>query len=237
LPEKIPGKIFMIPSVLGEEGAAAINEGAKQVMYAIDFFIVENERSARRFLRSMGYIKNFDEVRMLKIEKDEDFTGDEHLFLHLKGGNNAGVISEAGCPGIADPGAAIVRWAHESRIKVVPLVGPSSIFLALMASGLSGQQFAFHGYLPVTSSERKNKIKRLEEESLRKKQTQIFMETPYRNDALLKDLLDACKPSTRLCIASDITLPSEKILTLMVSEWKKQIPVLNKKPTIFLILA
>jgi 16S rRNA (cytidine1402-2'-O)-methyltransferase len=235
--EKISGRIFLIPSSLGDEGAVAIPAETRQIVLSIDFFIVENERSTRRFLRSIGYTKNFDEGNLLKVERDEDFKGEEKLLHHLKKGNDAGVISEAGCPGIADPGAAVVQWAYQHKIKVVPLVGPSAIFMGLMASGLNGQQFAFHGYLPVSSPERRNKLKQLEEESQRKKQTQIFMETPYRNDSLLKDLLDACKPSTSLCIASDITLPTEKIYTCSVAEWKKHIPDLKKKPTIFLMLA
>lgn len=237
MPAEISGRIFLIPSSLGDEGAIAIPAETKQLVESIGFFVVENGRSARRFLRSIGYMKNFDEENLLEVERDEDFKGDEKLLNYLKKGNHAGVISEAGCPGIADPGAAVVRWAHQHKIKVVPLVGPSSIFMALMASGLNGQQFAFHGYLPVSSPERRNKLKQLEEESQRKKQTQIFMETPYRNDSLLKELLDTCKPGTQICIASDISLPTEKIYTCSVAEWKKNLPDLKKKPTIFLMLA
>ncbi|MBK9731393.1 MAG: SAM-dependent methyltransferase [Chitinophagaceae bacterium] len=206
-------------------------------MDGISFFIVENERSARRFLRSIGYHKNFDEGTMIAVVKDEDFVAPEMMYKYLQEGNDVGVISEAGCPGIADPGAAAVLWAHEKGIKVVPLIGPSSIFLALMASGLNGQQFAFHGYLPVNSAERKAKMKELEEESLRKNQTQLFMETPYRNMALLKDILECCRQRTLLCIATDITLSSEKIITQPISFWGKQLPDLHKKPTLFLLLA
>ncbi|HUM45514.1 MAG TPA: SAM-dependent methyltransferase [Chitinophagales bacterium] len=235
--EKITGQLYLIPSALGEESLASIPESTRSVLYGIQFFLVENERSARRFLRSAGYKKNFEEGVMIAVARDEDFIPPPSMLQHLLEGNHIGVISEAGCPGIADPGAAAVLWAHEHHIKVVPLTGPSSIFLALMASGLNGQQFAFHGYLPVNAGERKVKLKQLEEESLRKNQTQIFMETPYRNTAMLKDVLESCRPKTLLCIASGITLPSEKILTQSIHDWKKQIPDIHKKPTIFLILA
>lgn len=226
-----------MPSALGEEGIHAIPEYGRRLMQEIEFFLVENERSARRFLRAIGYKKNFDEVRMISIEQEKEFSGGAELMEFLQSGKNAAVISEAGSPGIADPGAAIVNWAHRHGVPAVPLVGPSSIFLALMASGLNGQQFAFHGYLPVSSSERKRKLKQLEEDSGRKHQTQIFIETPYRNDALLNDMLDVLHGSTLLCIASNITLPSENILTQSVKEWKLKIPLLKKQPAIFLLLA
>jgi 16S rRNA (cytidine1402-2'-O)-methyltransferase len=237
LSEKINGQLYLIPSALGEEGAASIPESTRNVLGSIQFFLVENERSARRFLRSIGYKKNFDEGIMIAVARDEDFVPPESMLKHLLEGNHVGVISEAGCPGIADPGAAAVQWAHAHHIKVVPLIGPSSIFLALMASGLNGQQFAFHGYLPVNAAERKAKLKQLEEESLRKNQTQIFMETPYRNTVLLNDVIESCKPQTLLCIASGITLPSERILTQSIHEWKKRLPDIHKKPTIFLMLS
>jgi 16S rRNA (cytidine1402-2'-O)-methyltransferase len=174
---------------------------------------------------------------MLKVDDDQNFLPDKKLLQHFQEGKNAGIISEAGSPGIADPGSAAVRWAHQNKIHVTPLVGPSSIFLALMASGLNGQQFSFHGYLPVASSERKKKLKQLEDESQRKHQTQIFMETPYRNDSLLKDILEVLKPSTLLCVAANITLSDEFIFTQHISEWGKNIPDVKKKPAIFLMLA
>ena len=237
MPEHTTGQIFLIPSTLGENTTMFIPEATRLAIQSINFFIVENERSARRFLRSVGYEKNFDEIVMLKMETDEAFIPDEQLIQHLQTGNSAGVLSEAGFPGIADPGAAVVSWAHRNDIKVIPLSGPSSILLGLMASGLNGQQFAFHGYLPVSAGERRKKLKQLEEESARRNQTQIFMETPYRNNALLKDILDTCGNKTLLCIASNLTLSSEIVLTKMIGEWKKEVPDLNKKPTIFLILA
>jgi 16S rRNA (cytidine1402-2'-O)-methyltransferase len=237
LTEKLGGKILLIPSALGVEGISAIPEESKQMLMTVEYFIVENERSARRFLRSIGYSKNFAEVGFQKLERDEDFEERTELIDYLKSGKIAAVMSEAGCPGIADPGAAVARWAHQSGIAVVPVVGPSSIFLALMASGLNGQQFAFHGYLPIESATRKIKIRQLEEDSLLKNQTQIFIETPYRNDGLVKDILSVCRSPTELCIASDITLPSENIRMQTIAEWKKNGPNLKKKPTIFLLLS
>jgi len=176
-------------------------------------------------------------VTLARIENDVDFLPEEKLTAHFLEGKSVGLISEAGCPGIADPGQSLVRWAHQNHVKVVPLIGPSSVFLALMASGMNGQQFTFHGYLPVSSSERKKKLKQLEEESQRNRQTQLFIETPYRNDSLLKDILEVLRPSTALCIASNITLPGEFICTRPVSAWKKNLPDLKKKPSIFLLQA
>ena len=235
--QNIKGSIYLIPSALGEGSEDFFTSTVKEKIFSIDYFIVENERSARRFLRSVGYKKNFDEVMTIKVENDSEFKGDDKFLSYLKEGRNAGVISEAGAPGIADPGSAVVRWAHQHQIRVIPLIGPSSIFLALMASGLNGQQFCFHGYLPVQQIDRRKKIRQLEEESKQKRQTQIFMETPYRNDSLLKDVVDTLNPSTLLCIAANISLNDEFILTQPVSQWKNKIPDLKKKPTIFLILA
>jgi len=231
------GIIYLIPSALGEASEDFFPSSTKEKIFSVDFFIVENERSARRFLRRIGYNTSFEEVVMVKLEDDKNFIAGENLKQHLSEGKSVGVISEAGAPGIADPGAAVVRWAHEHKIRLVPLIGPSSIALALMSSGLNGQQFCFHGYLPVKTDERRKKIKSLEDESKQKHQTQIFMETPYRNDSLLKDLLDVLHSSTQLCIASNITLKDEFIFTQPVSLWKKEIPDLRKKPTIFLLLS
>ena len=150
-------------------------------------------------------------------------------------GKNIAIMSEAGCPGVADPGAVIVKLAHEKGIQVVPLVGPSSILLALMASGMNGQSFCFHGYLPIDAEERVRKIKLLEKDSITRKQTQLFIETPYRNNQLLKDLVTHCDASTRLCIACNLTLPDQFISTKKISAWKKDLPDLNKKPAVFLI--
>jgi 16S rRNA (cytidine1402-2'-O)-methyltransferase len=235
--ERTRGSIFLIPSSLGEGSEEFYSPAMKEKIFGIACFIAENERTARRFLRSIGYKRNFDNVKMIKAETDDSFSPDDELIRRLDDGMNAGVISEAGAPGVADPGAAVVRWAHASGIRVVPLIGPSSILMALMASGLNGQQFSFHGYLPVKQPERRKKIRELEEESAQKNQTQLFMETPYRNDALLNDLLATLKPRTRLCIASNISLPGESIMTLPVSAWRKKVPGLHRQPTIFAMLA
>jgi 16S rRNA (cytidine1402-2'-O)-methyltransferase len=234
-PENKTGSLLLIPSSLGE-GSDFYSAEVKEKIFRLEFFIVENERSARRFLRSIGYRKNFDEGTMMRVESDSVFAASPVLLSHLQAGKEVGVLSEAGAPGIADPGSAAVRWAHQHGVKVVPLVGPSSVFLALMGSGLNGQQFCFHGYLPVPSPERKKKIRQLEEESQRKNQTQIFMETPYRNDALLKDLLETLQPATLLCIACSLTLGDELIRTQPVAAWKKHFPALNRRPAIFLLL-
>jgi 16S rRNA (cytidine1402-2'-O)-methyltransferase len=233
----VKGKIILIPSSLGEGSEDFFTNEMKERIFAINFFIVENERSARRFLRSIGYKNNFDEGTMIGIANDNEFVADKKIMDCILEGKNIGVLSEAGCPGIADPGSAAIKWAHENNISVVPLIGPSSIFLALMASGFNGQQFAFHGYLPIATEERKKKLKLLEDESLHRKQTQIFMETPYRNDSLLIDVLQVLKPSTLLCIASNVSLADEFIVTKKIVAWKKNIPDLKKKPTVFLVLA
>lgn len=227
----------MIPASLGEGSEDFFSPASKEAVLGIRCFLVENERTARRFLRRMGYREDFGNVVMVKMETDDSFVAGADLLNHLLQGRHAGVISEAGAPGIADPGAAVVRWAYASGIRVIPLIGPSSILMALMASGMNGQQFCFHGYLPVKSIERRKKIRQLEEESAVKRQTQIFMETPYRNAALLKDVLEVLKSNTKLCIAANITLPDEFIFTQPVAGWKKQIPDLRKKPAIFLLLA
>ncbi|MBX7108858.1 MAG: SAM-dependent methyltransferase [Chitinophagales bacterium] len=237
LSPKTKGHLYLIPSSLGDEGMAFMTAASLQIIDGICYFIVEHDRSARRFLRSIGYKKNFDEGHMYAFARDEAFTPPVSLLPYLLQGNHVGVISEAGCPGIADPGAGVVIWAHQHGVKVIPLVGPSSLFLALMASGLNGQQFAFHGYLPIPAAERKARLKQLEEESLRKNQTQLFMETPYRNMSLLKDLLTTCRPADLLCIASAITLPDEMIRTMTVGNWKNQTVDLRNKPTVFLLLA
>lgn len=229
------GKIILIPASIGEGSAEYFTAPIKALIYEIDYFMVENERSTRRFLRSIGYNKNFDAGIMQVMQSAKNFKVDTRFVKELKEGKNIGVISEAGCPGIADPGSVVVRWAHENNIKVTPIIGPSSVFLALMASGLNGQQFVFHGYLPVSVSERKKKLKQIESESKKHHQTQIFIETPYRNNGLAKDMIDTLQGNTLLCIASEITMPTESIKTKRVSEWKNQLPDLNKKPTIFLL--
>jgi len=170
-----------------------------------------------------------------KLDKDTSPEEVAELFSSIPKGEDIGVISEAGCPGIADPGALAVAYAHKNNIEVVPLVGPSSILLALMASGFNGQSFAFHGYLPIEKDLRTAAIKTLEKEALSKRQTQVFMETPYRNNKLLEDILKTCQPETKLCIAADLTSPKQFVKTKKIREWKEQLPDLNKRPTIFVL--
>jgi 16S rRNA (cytidine1402-2'-O)-methyltransferase len=230
------GKLFLIPVGLSEQEHENVLPAYNySIMHLIDEFIVENQRTARRFLRSTGYSKNFDEVTFHVLDKH---TNENDIPSFLKGmlaGKNVGLLSEAGNPCIADPGNKVVRLAHKNNLQVVPLVGPSSILLALIASGFNGQNFAFHGYLPVDRKARQNKIKELQQMAIQRNQTQIFMETPYRNNALLEDLLHTCNDSMMLCIATDLTSENESIKTLSIHEWKTKTPDLNKKPSVFLI--
>ena len=201
----------------------------------IDEYIVEDERSARRFLKKSGINKSLPEIIFHSLNKHSK-TEEVNSYLNaIESGKNIGVISEAGCPGIADPGAEIVLMAHKKNIKVIPLVGPSSILLALMASGFNGQHFTFHGYLPKEQKERIKKLKDLENAAFQKNETQLFIETPFRNQHLLEDIINTCRASTLLCIACDITLPGEFIQTKSIHEWKNKLPEINKRPAIFLI--
>lgn len=231
------GILYLIPTTLGDtaETADVIPVKINDIINTIDEYIVENEKSARHYLKKIGIKKPLPEIILHTLNQH---TNAHEISGYLKSiplGKNIGIISEAGCPGVADPGAEVVKLAHANNIKVVPLVGPSSILLSLMASGLNGQNFAFNGYLPKERSERIKKIKELEQLSLRKNQTQLFIETPYRNAHLLDDILSHCESPTKLCIACDITLPSEFIKTKNISEWKKQVPDINKRPAIFLL--
>ena len=231
-----PGKIYMIPSAMGDRPVEeVIPEGVRQIIGRLNCFAVENVRSARRFIRSVDKQKNIDELEFFNLDKRSDKTHIEPILSALYGGNDVGVISEAGAPGVADPGALLVEEAHNSGITVVPTVGPSSIFLALMASGMNGQGFAFHGYLPIQEKARREAVKRLETQVHQQGQTQIFMETPYRNNQLLKDIFKACSPETKLCIAVDITSAAESIETMKIRDWKKVAPDLHKRPAIFLL--
>lgn len=230
------GKLYLIPTTLGDnEPLEVLPISIKRTIENINYFIVENEKTARRFIKKISSKKSQSDLHIEALNK---FTEPEMIPTFLQPcleGKDVGVISEAGCPGIADPGADVVRIAHEKNIKVVPLVGPSSILLALMASGLNGQNFAFNGYLPIEKGERKNAIKDLEKLSKDKNQSQIFIETPYRNEKMFTELKDTLSPITYLCIAADITLPTEYIKTMMVKDWKHQKPDLHKKPAIFII--
>ncbi|WP_020401926.1 SAM-dependent methyltransferase [Gracilimonas tropica] len=233
------GTLYLIPTTLGKTGENnAIPEYTLDVLRKLDVLMVENLKTATSFLQWVGKTIPEYEIDFYPLNKNTP-EQEIHSFLRpLLDGRNAGILSEAGAPGVADPGAKLVKLAHQYQIKVVPLVGPSSILLALMAAGFNGQQFAFHGYLPIDQNKRKSMIKQLEGESRRHDRTQIFMEAPYRNNELLKDVLSTCASNTRLCTATDLTLPSEEIISKHIESWKsKALPDLNKRPTIFLLYA
>jgi 16S rRNA (cytidine1402-2'-O)-methyltransferase len=220
--------LYAIPTPLGGTPAEALPAPALQIVKSLKDFVVENAKSARAFLGAVGM-----PVRELSIK-----TIDEgELLQPLREGRAMGLLSEAGCPAIADPGAALVEAAHREGFRVVPLVGPSSITLALMASGLEGQRFAFCGYLPREAPDRARRIRELEARSRKEKETEIFIETPYRSDALLGALLESCSPATKLCVAAELTLPSETIATKSVAQWRRAKPVLGRRPAVFLLLA
>lgn len=233
------GILYLIPTPLGEDDAAlgAIPEEVRQIVAGLDSFVVEHPKTARRHLKQLGISRPLQEIHLAELNEHTPATTVSALLQPLLEGKNVGLMSEAGCPAVADPGADLVRLAHQHGIRVIPLAGPSSILLALMASGLNGQSFAFHGYLPVDKAERSKRIKELEAESLRLKRTQIFIETPYRNRRLLDDLQSSCKPSTLVTVAVDLTLPTQSIHTRTINEWKKQSPDLDKRPAIFLLLS
>lgn len=230
------GTLYLMPALLGGDNyKSCIPETAWDILKNIRYFIVEDIRSARRFLKYGGFRQSFDEVTFFLIDKHTD--PDEYAsYLNLaEQGHDIALLSEAGCPCVADPGAVIVENAHLRNIQVKPLVGPSSILLALMASGLSGQNFSFLGYLPFKPYERKKKIKELEALAKKNNQTQIFIETPYRNQSLLIDILNTAYPDTQLCIACNLTLVDEFVKTKPVREWKKKLPDINKKQVVFLL--
>jgi len=229
------GKVYMIPTTLGESTInAVIPKDVQQIIIDTKYFIVENIKTTRRFLKRVEREIDIDELHFFVLNKHTSPNELESFLTPALEGNNIGVISEAGCPGIADPGSDIVSIAHLKNLQVVPLVGPSSILLALIASGMNGQNFCFNGYLPKERNLRVRKIKELERLASNGV-TQIFMETPFRNNHLLEDLLKQCSPNTTLCIAANISLENEFIRSNKVNEWKKTIPDLNKKPCMFLI--
>ena len=229
-------KLFLIPNTLSDcDWQNVLPVSVFNVLSETQYFIVENIRTARRFLKQINPEVDIDALTFFELNK---FTRPDDLprFIEpAEQGFNIGIISEAGCPGIADPGADIVKIAHIKNIQVVPLVGPSSVLLALMASGLNGQNFAFNGYLPIKPHERAKAISALEKKVKTENQTQIFIETPYRNQQLVADLLKTCQLSTRLCIATNLTGKDEFILTKSIGEWKNAVPDLNKQPAIFLL--
>jgi len=232
------GNLYLIPSTLGTDQALPfLASDTIDNILKIEHFIVENLRSARRFLRKCGYTKDFDAVTFFELNRHTDIADIPSFLSPSKDGFDVGIISEAGVPAVADPGSEIVALAHKYKIRVIPLIGPSSILLALMASGLNGQGFTFKGYLPRKQNERIRALKNLEKDSKRSGYTQIFMDTPYRNIALLEDIAEHLSPTSKLCIAINLTHPSEKIITQEISEWRKSNVSLHKKPAMFLLLA
>ena len=234
--ENKKGNLYLIPCTLGETPPLEVLPLlVKKAIENIDHYIVEHEKSARRFIKSVASKK---QQNSLHIEEINKFTKPQEIPQMLEpcfNGFDVGIISDAGCPGIADPGAAVVEQAHQKSIKVVPLVGPSSILLALMASGFNGQNFAFNGYLPIDKVERKQKIKQLEKKSIVENQSQLFIETPYRNNQMLESLVKTLQNTTGICVACDITLSTQYIRTAPVKQWKRIKVDLHKRPAIFII--
>jgi 16S rRNA (cytidine1402-2'-O)-methyltransferase len=235
------GKLYLIPCTLANPGETAVvpedvlPQQIKRTIDWIDYYIVENEKTARKFIKSIHPEKKQPELKINVLNKHTEISAHNEFIQPLLNGKNMGLMSESGCPGVADPGAEIVKLAHEKGIQVVPLVGPSSILLALMASGMNGQSFAFNGYLPIDKNEKKLALKMYERLSHEKNQTQLFIETPYRNTKLMEDLVQLLQPNTLLCVACDITLPTEYIKTKTIQEWKKEKADLHNRPCIFIL--
>lgn len=231
------GKLYLIPTTLGDEGDPndVLPQTIKRSIDFIDDYIVENEKTARKFIKITQPQKVQATLRLSSLNKHTEIAEHSKMLQPCLEGKNVGLMSEAGCPGVADPGAVIVKLAHEKGIQVIPLVGPSSILLAIMASGMNGQSFAFNGYIPIDKAEKKAVLKNLEKLSQDKNQSQIFIETPYRNNKMLEDIIQALNPSTYICVATDITMPTEFIKTMRASEWKKAQVDLHNRPTIFII--
>ncbi len=228
--------LYLIPVTLGETPIEQVLPSYnKEIILEIRHFIVEDVRSARRFLKKVERTIDIDTLTFVTLNKHTSSEEIAGMLRPLENGMPMGVISEAGCPAVADPGADVVAIAQRKGLRVIPLVGPSSIILSVMASGFNGQSFAFHGYLPIEGNERVKRLKELENRIYNEHQTQLFIETPYRNNKLLDDILKTCRPQTKLCIASNITCPDESICTKSVQEWRKQIPHLDKVPSIFLL--
>ena len=233
------GRLWLLPVALGDTAwENFLPPATREEACRLSHFVVENAKTARAELKRLGHPRPLRELAIEQLPEKLNAADIERLLAPLLAGHDLGLMSEAGCPAVADPGTLLVRRAHELGITVKPMVGPSSLLLALMASGLDGQRFAFHGYLPAREPDRSRRIAELEAESARQGQTQIFIETPYRNLALFAALLAACKPATRLCVASDLSLASETVASRRIRDWKPlPPPALDKRPTVFLILA
>lgn len=230
------GTLYLIPTPLGNvDPRPSLPPLIGRTIESITLFVVEKPKTAMRFLGRMGMGKRLEGCVFVPTDRLDDPTTISELLAELAEGKNIGVLSEAGCPGVADPGSLIVRAAHSQNLPVVPLVGPSSVVLALMASGFNGQEFTFHGYLPVKRSERIERLRQIEQRARKTGCTQIFIEAPHRNDHLFSDIVDSCRPDTMFCIACDLTLPEEYIRTKSIGEWRRAAPALGKRPAIFLI--
>ncbi len=232
----LTSSLYLIPTTLGDcDPLDVLPITVKRVIESLDYFIVENEKTARKFIKQIAPEKSQPSLHLFKLDKYADPMEVRTYLDVCAKGISVGLLSEAGVPAIADPGADIVKLAHEKNIRVVPLVGPSSIILAMMSSGFNGQNFAFNGYLPIDAAEKKHALKSLEKLSQEKNQSQIFIETPYRNEKFLQDLISVLHPATKLCVACDVTLPTEYIKTLSIQDWKRVKTDLHKRPAIFII--
>jgi 16S rRNA (cytidine1402-2'-O)-methyltransferase len=230
------GKLYLVPNTLGDSNPMdVLPQTVQRAIELMDTFIVENEKDARKFIKSICPEKVQASLKLSPLNKRTEKSEHFAMIKPCLEGQDIGLMSDAGCPGVADPGAAIVKLAHENGIQVIPLVGPSSILLAVMASGMNGQSFAFNGYLPIDKDEKKATLKSLEKLSVDKNQSQLFIETPYRNNKMMEDLLQILNPATSICVAADITLSTEYIKTMRVSEWKKAKVDLHNRPCIFII--
>lgn len=233
------GRLYLIPVPLGQTPVdAVLPQAVGDCAKRLTHFVAENAKSARAFLKSLPCATPLQQIEIMELSEHTPASALPGLLAPLLAGIDVGLISEAGCPAVADPGANLVALAHDQGIEVFPLVGPSSILLALMGSGLSGQNFAFHGYLPAKDEPRKQRIRELEKDSRHEKRTQIFIETPYRNRQILEALINACAAETRICVATDLTLPSESIMTRTTRQWRRQeAPDIDRRPTVFLLQA
>jgi 16S rRNA (cytidine1402-2'-O)-methyltransferase len=232
------GLLHLIPVTLGDTpDSSSLPPSAVHAAHGLDYFLAENEKSARQFLKNIAHPRALRELQIERFDKDSDPARATELLQPILRGRSAGILSEAGSPAIADPGALLVAAAHRLHIRVVPHVGPSAILLALMASGFNGQRFSFHGYLPVQADECRRAIAARERESRAQDMTQIFIETPYRNDALLRAFVEVCAGNSRLCIASDLTLADESVRSATMSEWKTEKSEIGRRPSVFLLYA
>jgi len=233
------GVLYLIPVPLGPTAPQeSLPPNVLATIHPLRYFVVEQAKTARAFLKASGTELALQELQLEELNEHTKATELDHLLAPLRAGHDVGLLSEAGCPAVADPGANLVALAQQENIRVVPLIGPSSLLLALMASGLNGQRFAFQGYLPAKEAERSKTLRELESESRKRQQTQLFIETPYRNRAMFDAILQTCQPGTRLTVATDLTQPGESVVTRTIGQWKKQTPPeIERRPTVFLLLA